>query len=376
MTQPRIEVALHGSYFGYNFGDILLLHLYGRWIREQVGDVSVSLPFASEHVGQLIGADHTGWRRLIHARSLIYAGGGYFGESPNRPTAWGYRNVARHFPPALGMKLRKRPYAVIGVGVGPVTNVFARQVLMRVCADAAMLSVRDNESRDYLLEYGVDRPDILVTADAALTVEAADIPRPSLNGARALLGNSRGHVNVGLHLAVPAGYEERALGVVMGLRDVLKGNPSVRVIVFSDSLSGANPVGKLPHAVRILSSEFPDRCIFVDKKDPWDLVALLSVLDLVVTTKLHVGIVSVALATPVLSFPYHPKVTRFYEQIQAVDRCNPLSTVDRAKVSSLVKTQLEELRKTGKRSILPATIRQKALANKDALGEFVRTTLF
>src|SRR5690606_12928160 len=128
--------------------------------------------------------------------------------------------------------------------------------------------------------------------------------------------------NVGVHLAIPAKYGERALDLVKGLGDVLRANPRVRMILFSDSLSGADPLRKLPDPARTLRSEFPDRCVFVSKRDPWDLLALINLLDLVITTKLHVGIVAVALATPVLAFPYHPKVTRFYDQIQASDRCN------------------------------------------------------
>ena len=39
-----IRVALQGSYFGHNFGDVLLLSLYTKWIRETLEDCEVVLP--------------------------------------------------------------------------------------------------------------------------------------------------------------------------------------------------------------------------------------------------------------------------------------------------------------------------------------------
>jgi len=44
--------------------------------------------------------------------------------------------------------------------------------------------------------------------------------------------------------------------------------------------------------------------------------------DLIITPKLHVGIVGAALGKSVLSFPYHiHKIKRYYRQIGEEDRC-------------------------------------------------------
>ena len=80
-------------------------------------------------------------------------------------------------------------------------------------------------------------------------------------------------------------------------------------------------------AENIASELNRDSYEFYDYKNHWEMCALLEKLDLVITSKLHVGIVSTALETSVISLPYHTKTIRYYEQIDAKERCleNPTS---------------------------------------------------
>src|SRR5690606_18712814 len=55
--------------------------------------------------------------------------------------------------------------------------------------------------------------------------------------------------------------------------------------------------------------------------DPRTLIATLKCADLVITNKLHVGIVSVSLNGRVISIPTHHKTVRFYDQLGLGDCC-------------------------------------------------------
>src|SRR5690554_1426886 len=115
------EVALHGSYFGHNFGDLLLMIIFHRWICAASAKVSVSLPLASDEMRSVIGAQHCGPASLVRASAVISGGGGYFGEQPHNPVVWGFRNLRRHSAPGIVARILRKPYAVVGVGVGPIT---------------------------------------------------------------------------------------------------------------------------------------------------------------------------------------------------------------------------------------------------------------
>lgn len=43
-------ISLHGSYFGNNYGDILLINLFAKWIKQCCEDCSINLPKANKKV--------------------------------------------------------------------------------------------------------------------------------------------------------------------------------------------------------------------------------------------------------------------------------------------------------------------------------------
>ena len=79
-----------------------------------------------------------------------------------------------------------------------------------------------------------------------------------------------------------------------------------------------------------------DKCIILGKLDIWQICAVLDRADLVLTTKLHVGIVSTALTKSVISFYRDLKTLRYYSQIGEKGRCVELKSL----TSEIVKNQL------------------------------------
>jgi polysaccharide pyruvyl transferase WcaK-like protein len=69
------------------------------------------------------------------------------------------------------------------------------------------------------------------------------------------------------------------------------------------------------------------------KYDVWYLSAILSMVEAIITTKLHVGIVGAALGKTVLSFSGDQKIKRFYKQIGAPERCVELDDLNYKKAS-------------------------------------------
>ena len=62
-------------------------------------------------------------------------------------------------------------------------------------------------------------------------------------------------------------------------------------------------------------------------KSPNQMISNLNEIDKVITSKLHVGIVSYALGKGALSIPLHSKTSRFYEQIKREEFCIPLENI-------------------------------------------------
>lgn len=361
-----IRIALQGSYFGHNFGDVLLLSLYRKWVREVV-DCEVVLPLAADEAVENVGADMGGFRHLFRTNGLIYAGGGYFGEPPGSHSQirrWAVRNFFRHIPSGILVSSLGHPVAIIGVGAGPLSHPVFRSSVKRLVERAAIVAVRDEESYQFLRSIGVDRQDVEVTADAALTLSVEDIPEGKIEPIEARFPTNN---LVGVHLPCPpaaSAHVELVLNEVEALLDQYR---DLEIVVLSDNI--AYDPAALAERVAV---GHRDRVHVARYRDPWTLVALLSRLRLVITTKLHVGIVATAVGTLPLSFPYHHKTKRFYRQIGRSDLCLPLTQLTRDIVVRKLRQALEETQDRGYRFELPGKVRAAAHKNRQLVERFVR----
>jgi hypothetical protein len=92
-------IALHGAYRHDNFGDMLLLGIYIRWIRESYPGCRVILPLLRTDLTRLVNADGQGLTALMRASALVYGGEGYFVEPNSGRTFWALR---KHLAPHAG----------------------------------------------------------------------------------------------------------------------------------------------------------------------------------------------------------------------------------------------------------------------------------
>jgi polysaccharide pyruvyl transferase WcaK-like protein len=105
----------------------------------------------------------------------------------------------------------------------------------------------------------------------------------------------------------------------------------------------------------------------INYNDHWILIAILSELDLVITTKLHVGITSIAVKTPVVSFPYHSKTQRLYEQLNLSDRCIHVETLQKGQVNK----QLNHFSSNISMPFEITAVVNNARVNKEIIQRFV-----
>ena len=95
--------------------------------------------------------------------------------------------------------------------------------------------------------------------------------------------------------------------------------------------------------------------------NPWMLTRQIQRADLILTTKLHVGIVGTVFGCSVVSFPWHQKTVRYYKQIGETERCVVLPDAD----ENVVLTQLEKFK--GKQITIPEELIKKAMMNIEML---------
>ena len=332
------KVALHGSYFGYNFGDTLLCALFCHWLRTY-SDIEVTLPLASRRNLKLIGADRRGLLRFLACSDLIFCGGGYFGDSGRKNLKWTVRNYLRHFVLAeLAVLLRKDVY-ILGTGAGPLSSGFLRSRLKRLMAYAKCVIVRDQESKDFLTTLGVTRP-IVVDVDAVMYLDRKFLPPSSAES-----GHLRREAKkiLAVHLtSFDAPHWEKMADAIAAF----VAGSNVEILLITDSQSRTRKLTLQDKASSKLKELIPSATQISYSGNPTDLCELIDSVDLVVTNKLHVGIVGVVLGKQVISLPQHVKTPRFYRQLGLSDICVVENQPER----------LEELLTNWQKEILPRAV--------------------
>lgn len=357
------RILIHGCYHNRNFGDLLLLDLLSMAIERLTGRRPLC-PWvhASErnNVHALAGA---GLNSIFGGTGAVFGGGGYLTDDDSKGSS---KRLLRYLVPALVWRFSGVPYGIFAVGVGPGLSAFGRLVARLICRGARRLVVRDEDSRELLVQAGVARERILVTADLVLGLAREDIPDAAWQTAEALVGPRRGARRLGLHLSLPEGSGERIREIVALVMQGLASGPDVDIYFIFDHLETNR------QAIDALARDIGPRARVVGKQSHWVTAALIAQLDGVVTTKLHVGIAAWALGVAPYGVAAHGKTVRFFRQVGREDYIRPLSgdiavlaawMADFAAAGSGSRVTEDARRED---------VRRRAQSNVTELGEFLR----
>lgn len=308
-------LAIHGALEIDNFGDVLLGRIFCDWAREAGWEVTVpsAAPKVAVQLGDLVTANYQ------NADKILYIGGGYFGEPPRSflgKLRWGGRMIRLHLSPTRKARKMGVPFAIIGVGAGPVTNPIAKRALYRFLEAAEIVAVRDVESAEFVQLTGVSKePDI--TADAALSLHGGTRTAKSEDSFKYLKEMANGRRILVLHPAKRSDDSLASSVIFHALSRVTL--PDNLMIVSVSDQRGTGGAEEQKLASQEIKALWP-HALDIPYAGVDQLIGILAAADYVVTTKLHVGIVATALGRQVLAFPAHTKTARFYRQV-GLDNC-------------------------------------------------------
>ena len=329
-------IVIHGTYHDNNFGDLLLMKIYERWILNTCKDdiVYPMVPKAQlKRFKQHFPHAHVGFDERKSWKALIYSGGGHFGE-PDKiakhaySNSWNKRFFKRHVLPAELCIWTRLPYAIMGVGVGPLSNFFVRNEVKRILTYSKTTTVRDTISYQYAKNVLNIRRDVKTIPDAALSISKSDIPEEPLEKIKKLLAPYMGMSFLGIHHPRDFLVDTKQSKILQkSLLNGIKSSDNLLPVIFSDN--GVSEYSKPCNDLcELIENQTGKSCLVVPFQGVWETIALISEMSAVLTTKLHVGIVAYALGVYCESFAIHSKVARFYEQINRSSQCSMLEDID------------------------------------------------
>ncbi len=187
-----MNIVISGFYGLGNTGDEAILAAIVENLREQLAHTELTVfslaPDQTAHTYQ-VKAIYRGWRHdfkekviaLKKADLLISGGGGLLQDT--YPTRFLFGPLPYYLMIVFLAKLCRTKVMFFSQGIGPVTSTWGK-ILMKIFANMAdFITVRDQFSKDYLQQLGINHPETVVTADIvfASTLKKDDACLASLN---------------------------------------------------------------------------------------------------------------------------------------------------------------------------------------------------
>lgn len=310
------KIILHGAFKGDNFGDTLLLYLCHKSVSAS-GNISVVSNVSENTLKQIdkqryiLGKDTS----FNSCDALLYCGGGYFGEQPCGKLIWNLSFLKNHIPVGLQAIFKNKPIGIIGTGAGPLSWYLNRLFLSYIVKKSKITWLRDKESIDFINNLSANyKKAPKLGADLALSLDKSDFVNK--NGSRTT-ENFFNKTLIGVHLSYPSSVNESQSTLLKSLVLISKKYPDLKFIAICDKRSSSQEEAALEFQTIVGNG----KCNFISYNSIFETIKAIAKTDLIITNKLHVGIVASAFYIPTLSVANHPKTKRFHAQINNSDNC-------------------------------------------------------
>lgn len=317
-----MNILLHGAINGSNFGDCIFADVFYHNLIQDLPETNIYFfDFPYFGMGEFL-KNKLAYEKKIRLKDyfkmdkLIYISGGYFGEDIKSLKSSIIRFI-RYFLVGLFMIGRGKEIYVVGVEVGPLYYGFIQKCVKFILKKSTLVVVRNIESQEYCEQLGVEN--VLCTADTALTLSKNTIEKKYNFDLKNYIDDKKKtlFIHVNPHEKINDVFKKIILDPVI---QFVKLHKEYKV------LFGCDGYAKDLDYESIVQY-FSDKNIQVNYfqyKDYWELCYLISQVDLIITRKLHVGIVGSLFNKSIISIPTHSyKTKRFYRQIGEEERCIP-----------------------------------------------------
>ncbi|HEY5485559.1 MAG TPA: polysaccharide pyruvyl transferase family protein [Candidatus Cryosericum sp.] len=326
------------GYYGFgNFGDELILSA----VQDELTSIECEAVFAVNEPGQYANPvcprhtfvdrhDPVAMRAALRACDHVMLGGGGLIQDV---TSW--RSSLYYLGISLLAALQKKGILSYAQGVGPVRRLWIRRLVRTVFGRMILIDVRDDASRDLLLDCGVRTQDICVSSDAGLSYLVAQRGEP----------------------AVATRREPRIVACVnKRFGWTPEETASFLDCLGSQSSAQLDLVVLFPSADLAFTRAVQDRLLTLSQliisPHPLALLYLCSSASLTVAGRYHMAAAAVAARSPLVALAYDPKVSQLadacgFDAFQPGDSPQQAAQAVRTKsISPVIEESIERIGQT------------------------------
>ena len=310
-----ITVALAGYNLSPNYGDELMFaltaHLLPRNTRIRIVspshsfmrnmDSTINMSPGLETVDESLSED---------IDLLLFIGGGYFGLTKITEPLWQLRSEhQRYVRIAAAAVGRGIPYHIVGPEVGPLLWPILSRTWRPIFDRARSNSVRNAPSARHTKQYFGKRA--CVIGDIVLGITESWFNSIDY---KPILDLSKSGRWAGVHLTqkiIASNYLSKTFKEEL-CKSLIK-SEFTQIVLFYDQPIDLDLSAALE--IKDVLSRAGKTVQIVRYSNIFELTNLLRHIDVIFTTKLHVGVVSLSFGNYAVSFGTHPKIRRFYDEV-------------------------------------------------------------
>src|SRR5258708_30116020 len=156
-------------------------------------------------VESILWSDALAMLETVRQTDLVIIGGGgifhdYWGFNPNAFLTDNHWGISFYTAPAILGSLYNKPVMLYAVGIGPLLSEQGKKFTKAACDASAVITVRDEPSKQLLESLGIDPARISVTADPAFAFNTTkqDVHLPPISS-KPLIGVALRNWDLGIH---------------------------------------------------------------------------------------------------------------------------------------------------------------------------------
>lgn len=329
-----MKILMVGALYFANFGDLLFSKLFYEELlkKHDKSDIYIyETPVCKLNEAcrkELSYENHFRLSMLKDMDALVYISGGYFDVRKTSHKAHFDWYMKYALPGEYMAKHGKKIY-VLGVGGGDFVWKRGEKVSRQILDAAQVVCVRNKETKQKLEKIGVNN-NIIVHSDTAQAI--SNLKRAP---------EKKDLKKIFLHV-IPTEDKVQLMmkNVIPAVKTFVNETPGYKVVVGYDGIVRDKYKDVLKNVVSFFGN---DKAEFYDYTSIDSMIKNLSECDVVVTAKLHAGIVGSSLGKSVFVFPVdYNKTHRYYEDIGYPERCFDLNTTTQQQIVEALKKYSEE----------------------------------
>ncbi len=237
---------------------------------------------------------------------IIFGGGSIFQHHAVMQRQLQVIQVAKRSNPKIKL-------VAIGVSVGPFKQAADKETATKLLKQMDFIGLRDHASKIEFDKLGLTTQHIVAPDIALLLPKLANLAAPQPQADR------KDYIGVSLRHGRTS--EDILMHIAKILSYVLQEHASYKVKFFQFcALPHENDLDLLPALLEKIPSEYQHRIeIVAYSRNPLDTYAAIQDCKLMLSVRLHAAVLSYAMKTPFLVYPYHTKCTDFAKMVGSPD---------------------------------------------------------